>query len=115
MRTGTLAAATRLSLSRTARMVSERPKTTSSGGISPRDCTSELTGPVAAIRHPQTTFLGAPCHVHPKSQTEAAGLIDCALLAMPRGLSGLGRVVATTDTSFGRFGQTIFPTSQWRK
>src|SRR5205807_3380812 len=43
MRTGTLAEATLSSRERRACMTSDWPKTTASGGISPRDCARELT------------------------------------------------------------------------
>src|SRR5579872_3409988 len=43
MRTGTLAPASFVRRSRTARMPSVRPKTIASGGISPRGCTSVFT------------------------------------------------------------------------
>src|SRR5437868_6743416 len=69
MRTGTLAEATFERRSRCECMASELPKTIASGGMSPSDCTKELTEfvTVAAI-----SALRLLCHkpqVHPRHQT----------------------------------------------
>src|SRR5712692_11051964 len=75
MRTGTLAPATLSRRSRRACMASERPKTTALGGISPRDCTSELTE-LGVVMDIIVAFdcLGSwatAFGVHPESQTVA--------------------------------------------
>src|SRR5271155_2072029 len=69
IRTGTLAAAILASRSRRARMPSLAPKTTGSGGISPRGWISELTGFEVLIIVPASVPRGLLSSVHPENQT----------------------------------------------
>src|SRR5262252_8903347 len=72
MRTGTFAPATLSSLSRTACMILDRPNTTESGGISPSDWTSELTGFADSIAICLLRLLKQCFSMHPESQTKVA-------------------------------------------
>src|SRR6476620_1499770 len=69
IRTGTLAAATLLRRSRTACMLSDRPKTTASGGNSPKAWTNALTGLLGTLGILKLTAPIAPDNVHPEHQT----------------------------------------------
>src|SRR5947208_14255294 len=69
MSTGTLAEATLSSRERRACMSSDWPKTTASGGISPKDCARELTEFVTVLDIIRGHLWYSAWSVHPINQT----------------------------------------------